>query len=157
MSAASNDNEQASDLDEPMGSQSQVRSDADVVLSDWQWISLFSCFMLSGQDSEFVLKLFISCLCTLSRVSRVRSNLKASAEPRIKVPAWPLTFVFLRIPRCRWVRTIPSLISTPVLTNLWVSTEGKRILSAHGNSEILLTNWKYSRGKNPELYYELRF
>ena len=26
MSAASNDNEQASDLDEPMGSQSQVRS-----------------------------------------------------------------------------------------------------------------------------------
>ena len=34
MSAASNDNEQASDLDEPMGSQSQVRSVRDIVLSD---------------------------------------------------------------------------------------------------------------------------
>ena len=31
--------------------------------------------MLSGQDCEFVLKLNIYCLCTLSRV---RNNLKAS-------------------------------------------------------------------------------
>ena len=55
MSAASNDNEQASDLDEPMGSQSQVRDQIILSCSDNidNELSSILCFMLSGQDSEF--------------------------------------------------------------------------------------------------------